>query len=114
MPKIKITAGDVQMTATLNDSETAKDIYAALPIEGEANRWGDEIYFAISVKAREENAQDQVPSGTIAYWPPGNAFCIFFGQRPSSPVNPLGTLDGDPEEFKKIESGEPVRLEAVE
>ena len=114
MPKIKITAGDVVMTATLNDSETAQDIYAALPIEGKANRWGDEIYFAISVKAGEENAQAEVPSGTIAYWPPGNAFCIFFGQRPYSPVNPLGTLDGDPNEFKKIESGEPVELEAAE
>ena len=41
--RVTITAGNVQRTATLNASATADAIWQALPIEGRANRWGDEI-----------------------------------------------------------------------
>ncbi len=42
--------------------------------------------------------------GELAYWPPGNALCLFFGPTPArtnaqpraaSPVHPVGTLTGD-------------------
>ena len=49
--KIKITAGDVEAKAELNDSETARQIAEELPIEAAVNRWGDEIYFSIPVRA---------------------------------------------------------------
>ena len=32
----------------------------------------------------------------VAYWPPGKALCLFFGQRPYSPVNVVGEIEGDP------------------
>jgi len=80
-----------------------------LPIEAEFSTWGDEIYFPIPVKMGAENSTDVVELGDIAYWPPGHAFCIFYGAtpisgegeiRPASPVNPLGQIKGDPEIFK--------------
>ena len=114
MARIRIVTGKVEMTATLNESESAKTFYDALPIEGLANRWGDEIYFDIGLAMPEENPQAQVPSGSLAYWPTGTAFCIFFGQTPYSPVNVLGSLDGDPEAFAQVESGETVKLEKAE
>ena len=86
-------------------------LLAELPMESSARRWGAEVYLEIPLKMPAENAQADVPSGTIAYWPQGHAFCIFFGQTPYSPVNPLGTLDGDPKEFAKVKSGEKIRLE---
>lgn len=121
--KIKITAGSVSMEAELNDSSTAHMIWNALPIEKHGSTWGDEIYFSIPVRAQEENAQEVVEKGDIAYWPPGTAFCIFFGLtpassdgeiRPASPVNVVGKLLGDPTEFKNVSHGEKVTIEKVE
>ncbi|MEM7536036.1 MAG: cyclophilin-like fold protein [Chloroflexota bacterium] len=85
MTQIQITAGTVTMSATLNDSPTAQAIVNALPIQASANCWGDEIYFGIPVSASvEPDAQEIVEVGGLAYWPPGNAFCIFFGRTPAS------------------------------
>jgi hypothetical protein len=119
--KIKIRAGNVEAEAVLNDSLTAKNIWEALPIEAKANTWGDEIYFAIPVKAPlEKTAQELVEVGDLGYWPSGNAFCIFFGPtpmsrgqeiRPASAVNVIGRVSGDAKVFKKVPSGAKVRLE---
>ncbi len=119
--KIKIRAGEVEMEAELNDSQTAEAICKALPIKASANTWGEEIYFSIPVKCEEEKAQEVVSLGDLGYWPPGTAFCIFFGRtplsqgeeiRPAGPVNIVGKVLGDPEEFKKVRSGSPVTIEA--
>ena len=121
--RIKITAGDVIAYGELNDTVTAQKIWDALPIEARGNTWGDEIYFAIPVQAGEENAQAVVDMGDLAYWPPGNAFCIFFGRtpasqgddiRPASPVNVFGKIDGDPKVFKKVRSGTSVVVEETD
>ena len=113
MHKIVIKAEDagISMTAALNDSETAKKLLKALPIDGHAQVWGDEVYFEVPVKAGEDDAHSEVPSGTIAYWPPGHSFCIFFGQEPYSPVNVLGQVEGDAKIFARVRSGDRIRLE---
>lgn len=120
--RIRITAGPVTMEAELNDSQTAQLIWEALPIEAHGNTWGDEIYFSIPVAADLENSQGVVELGDLAYWPPGTAFCIFFGPtpmsqgdeiRPASPVNVIGKLRGDPRVFKQVKSGTAVKIEQV-
>jgi hypothetical protein len=121
--QMRIKAGAVDATATLNDSETANAIWDALPITARGNTWGDEIYFGIPVHLGEENGRAVVDLGALGYWPPGNAFCIFFGPtpasrgneiRPASPVNVFGKVDGDATAFKRVRSGETVVLERVE
>ncbi|NSW55400.1 MAG: hypothetical protein HPY44_05265 [Armatimonadetes bacterium] len=124
MPRIKITAGDVSAYAQLGDGPTAKKVWEALPIEASAQTWGDEIYFGIPVQANTEpDARAERAVGDIAYWPPGNAFCIFFGPTPmssgdapvaASPVNTLGTVEGDATVFKSVRSGAKVTIEAAE
>ena len=119
--KIRITAGSVGMEAELTESETADAFWEALPITGSANVWGEEIYFQVPVEAPlEASAREEMEVGEIAYWPPGSAFCIFFGRTPASvddapraasPVNPLGKVTGDPKDFLGVRSGEEVRLE---
>lgn len=120
MPRtIRITAGNVTMDATLNETATASEIWDALPITARANIWGDEIYFAIPVHRDEENAKATVGLGDLGYWPPGNAFCIFYGPtpmsrgdeiRPASPVNIVGKVAGDAKEFKQVSSGTKVTI----
>lgn len=111
MARIRITIGEVTVTATLNDSKTAHLFRDALPFEGQAQRWGDEVYFHIPVKAGEEDPQPEVPSGAVAYWPPGSALCLFFGQKPYSPVNVIGTIEGDPNVLAVVADGQQARVE---
>jgi len=121
--KITIRTGDFKVDASLNDSKTAQKIWDALPIEGRINTWGDEIYFSIPVDIGLENAKAVVLKGDLGYWPPGNAFCIFFGLtpasqgdeiRPASPVNIFGKVIGDPKAFKKVSSGAKIIIEKGE
>ena len=114
MARVRVVAGEVEITATLNDSDTASRLLEILPAESSANLWGDEVYFSVPLEAPEEDPQADVPAGTVAYWPPGRAVCLFFGQKPYSPVNVIGKLDGDPNEFAKVESGDTVRLESAD
>ncbi len=124
MPRIKITAGDVSAFAELNDSETAKLIWDEVPIEASASTWGDEIYFGIPVHTGSETgAKAEVEVGDIAYWPPGNAFCIFFGPTPASsgekpvaasPVNLVGKVEGDATVFGAVRSRAKVTIEKAE
>ena len=121
MRKIKITAGDVTAIGVMNDNATADAIWDALPISERGNTWGEEIYFGIPVHVDEaEDANDVVEMGALAYWPPGNAFCIFFGKTPASrgdecraasAVNAVGKIEGDPEVFKEVPGGSTVTLE---
>jgi len=113
MTRIRITMESVAVEAELNDSRTAELIRDALPFASVAQRWGDEVYFSIPVEAGDENPRAEVPSGTVAYWPPGRALCLFFGQKPYSPVNVVGRLSGDARMLSIVRDGEPVRVEAV-
>ncbi|MBI4736082.1 MAG: hypothetical protein HY766_08475 [candidate division NC10 bacterium] len=119
--KIRITAGKVSAQAILNDSPTATQIWEALPIQGRGNTWGEEIYFSIPVEAKlERDAREIVAVGELGYWPPGTAFCIFFGRTPASTddrpraasaVNIIGRIQGDATAFKSVTSGTRVHLE---
>jgi hypothetical protein len=112
--KIRITAGEVEATAELNDTRTAQAIWAALPINSRVNLWGDEIYFSIPLSLEQETGQEVVNIGDLGYWPDGNGFCIFFGAtpvsqgdeiRPASPVTVFGKVIGDATVFKKVTEG---------
>ena len=82
--KIRITAGNVTQTAVLNDSECARLIHEALPMQARASTWGDEIYFEIPVDCKIEVPRLTVEIGDLGYWPDGSCFCIFFGPTPMS------------------------------
>ena len=117
---IKFTAGGIEVTAELNDTSTADLVWDALPITASGSTWGDEIYFRTPVSADEQDAVPTVEMGAVAYWPPGQAICLFFGPtpmsvgdeiRPASPVNVFGRIEGDPTVLKAVSSGSEVRVE---
>ena len=69
-----------------------------------------------------EQGQETVELGDLGYWPPGRAFCIFFGRTPASQgdeiraasaVTVIGRVLGDPSLFRQVTSGDVVKIEAV-
>ena len=125
--RIQISVEDTVVEATLLEGETAHRLWEALStagITGADSTWGDEIYFAIPLEApAEPGAREEMAVGEIAYWPPGKAFCIFFGPTPASQgdapraasaVNPLGRIEGDPHIFKSVPDGAEIQLERIE
>ena len=89
----------------LDDSqspETVKAILENLPIEVNINKWGQELYTdRTPIVAQEENAKSEVGLLDVAFWPEGNALCLFYGPTPiskagnivpASPVNIVGRI----------------------
>jgi len=121
--RIRIRAANVTVEAELNESKTACAVWDALPLKGRVNLWGDEIYFSIPVSCAPENGRAVVERGDLGYWPPGNAFCIFWGPtpassageiRPASPVNVFGRVSGDPQVFDDVPEGAEIVVERLE
>ena len=82
---------------------TTRAILDSLPIKLKINRWGDELYTdKTPILAGEENSQSVVYLSDVAYWPEGNAICLFLGPTPISkepnkivpysPVNVIGKI----------------------
>ena len=123
MTKIKLSVGDVSLEGELNDTPTAVKVAEALPIKTAFSTWGDEIYFGIPVHADlDAGAREEVNMGDLGYWPPGNAFCVFFGPTPmssgenivpASAVNIIGKVQGDATRFKRVMHEKEILVEAA-
>lgn len=110
--EIRILVGDRELPARVDGSPTALAIASAVPLEGTANRWGEEVYFTIPLQLEEApNARQDMAVGELGYWPMGTAFCIFFGPTPASTgsapraysnVNPFGRVDADERTVKQV------------
>ena len=122
--RIQIQTDEITMEAELSENETGQKIFESLPIEGQVNRWGEEIYFSIPVDLSEaSDARQEMVVGELGYWPLGTAFCIFFGPTPASHdqtpraasnVNPFGMIKGDATVFTSVRNGETITLSALE
>lgn len=119
MATIAIQCGSVQFYVTLNQTQTAQAILKSLPIESTAQRWGEEIYFEIPVRMKNEKPTLEVSVGDVGYWPAGHCFCIFFGKtpaskgkepRPASEVTLIGKTDASPELLGKVREGERITV----
>jgi hypothetical protein len=122
--KIRIISGEHVLEAELNSSKTAAGIFGSLPLKGNASRWGKELYFIIPFSGEYEDPVEVVQAGDIAYWPPGRAFCIFWGTtpastgneiRPASEVNIVGRVTSGLEILQQegILSGDPLVIESM-
>ena len=121
MPDLTVTVDGHELAASWTDEnpETRDAIADALPVEGDAARWGDELYFSIPVDVPPENAREEVPVGAVAYWPQGDALCLFWGPTPASqgeepraagPVSVVAQLD-DVTPLADLDGGETVRVD---
>ena len=117
----RLRTGTVELTAELNDSPAAQALLSSLPLEISMSRWGEEYYGGCGVSAPlEEEAREEMEVGELAFWPPGQALCVFFGPTPASvgdepraasPVNPIGRLLDDPTPLRGL--GSVISVEVV-
>ena len=122
--KINISSGNFCTTATLNNSRWAEYLYTRLPLDGSCQFWGDELFFSTSISMEEDSQSlETVSIGDIAFWPPGSAFCIFWGPtpisngkeiRPASKVNLLGSVDSQLIKIKDLNPGAKILLSKFE
>jgi uncharacterized protein len=126
--KISIKFTDSEKTAyiELDDSQSPKTVKAILdnlPIEVKINRWGDELYTdKTPIVAEEENAQSVVNQLDVAYWPEGNALCLFYGPTPISkspeeilpysPVNIVGKIMTKDDILDEIKDGRTIIIKS--
>ncbi len=99
---------------------TTEAVISALPLEGSASRWGDEVYFGAPFHTNlESDARADMDVGEVAYWPDGDALALFFGKTPASidhrpraysKCNVVGMVIGDPTILGTVRPGARVRL----
>ncbi len=89
MTDLRIVVDERELAATWVDANpgTRASIADALPLSGDAARWGDELYFDVPVDESPAETREEVPEGAVAYWPAGNALCLFWGPTPASQGN---------------------------
>ena len=119
--EIVITAAHMQLAGYLNDSPAGLALAAALPLEGQAHRWGDAVSFPVPVALElDESAEVAVKVGDLAYRPSDRDLCIYFGLTPTSvpgeirtagAVMPVGWINGDPCCLGEMADGTVVRVE---
>jgi len=109
--RVKFTCVGLEMTATLNDSKTAAEVFAGLPLEELADAGAGYVCFSAQLALEEEEVSEEVSAGAVAYWPAGGAICVFFGGRPPTPVTVIGSLNGNALQWRNILSGTPIKME---
>lgn len=98
----------------IKSPRTTDAILKALPLEGMAALWQDEVYFDIPIKMGNEKSSPNVKKGDLAYWPMGSAFCIFWGEtQPYSPVNLIGKVTKNLELFEQVKRGTKIFVEKI-
>lgn len=116
--EIVISTSDLEVEATLLEErapETCDEIWEALPLEGEARNYKEEVYFEIPVEIDPEEMTPEVKRGDISYWPRGPAFCVFYGDsQPVSPVSTFARLKEGTEDFREIDDGDRIEVHRSE
>lgn len=119
--RVRVDGRELAASWTDENPETRRAIADSLPLEGEAARWGDELYFETPVDVGLEDARAAVPVGAVAYWPAGNAICLFWGPTPASdgggpraasPVNVVARIE-DASALEDVDGDARVRIEGA-
>jgi hypothetical protein len=108
---MRIEIDGASFEVELYDNAAAAGLLKSLPQRVSMSRWGDEFYGALSGKIDPagDPLRDVFEVGEVAFWPPGNTLCIFFGPTPSSrgaeprmasPGAALGKIKGDATVFR--------------
>jgi hypothetical protein len=120
LARIRISWPKGAVSATLDDTPTARALVATLPVDEKAQTWGEEVYFEVPVAAKlEAGAKQVVPPGTVCFWVEGSSLALPWGRTPVSEgeesrlvtrCNILGRIDGDPRQLGSVRSGDGISV----
>ncbi|MFX0162240.1 MAG: cyclophilin-like fold protein [Candidatus Hodarchaeota archaeon] len=95
---------------------TIETIIKVLPARVRALVYLDsEIYFELPVSLGFEKPTRTIEVGDVAFWPQGNAMCIFFKKiEPAGPVNLLGKVTKGLELFEQVKLGTNITVTLID
>jgi hypothetical protein len=119
--RIRLTAGETVLSATLDDNATARDFASLLPLTLQMN----DLFKREKVGRLPRSLtaggkpQSSYEIGNIAYWSPGPGIAVFYDHDgPSIPAAPgiviLGEINSGADALKKYDGTVDVTIEAVD
>ncbi|MFC9680653.1 cyclophilin-like fold protein [Streptomyces sp. NPDC056948] len=118
--RIRLTAGEAVLNATLDDNATARDFASLLPLTLQMpdllkrEKYG---HLPRSLAAGGE-PRSSYEIGNIAYWSPGPDIAIFYDHDGRSIPDPgiifLGEIDSGADALKKYDGTVDVTIEAID
>lgn len=118
--RIRLTAGETVLNATLDDNATARDFASLLPLTLQMNDlFKREKYGHLSRSlAAGGEPRFSYEIGNIVYWSPGPDIAIFYDHDGQSIPDPgiviLGEIGSGADAFKKYDGTVDVTVEAVD
>ncbi len=98
--QVRLTAGDVEIVITLNDSQAAADLAGMLPLEltlVERSSFAKGMKLPRALSAGEETTREYAV-GDFGYWDAGAELAIFYDdihEQTGVPVIPLGSAGAE-------------------
>lgn len=93
--RLLFSAGEVEITAELNDSPLARELAEALPADLTMTRLYEREYYGTPLDWEPDSTyetQVEYTPGLLAYWPRGNSLILFFGNSAEHPVMNSGIV----------------------
>lgn len=115
--KLKITVGDVILTATLADNSTAKDFISLLPLTVKLDDYAssEKIFYPERKLSTEGAGSINTVEGDITYYSPWGNIAIFYkGFVNSNSLIPIAKFEGNIDVLKGKESIDNVKFELIE
>ncbi|MFJ8000305.1 cyclophilin-like fold protein [Streptomyces sp. NPDC096310] len=118
--RIRLTAGEAVLNATLDDNATARDFASLLPLTLQMNDLFKREKYAHLPRSLSAGGESRssYEIGSIAYWSPGPDIAIFYdhdGQSiPAPGIVILAEINSGADAFKKYDGAVDVTIEAVD
>ena len=120
--RMVVRGEQAEITVELEERPVANEMWGRLPMKSKARLRGEaEVHFPVLVsKVAESPDNNGIEVGDVAYWPEGNALCIF--RAPASGDSPrvaedftkVGWVVDGLESSGSIRANEELRIEAAQ
>lgn len=112
--KIKINADGISLTAVLNNTPTSWDLWNRLPVSVTFYPHQNREFYTNMTLSGNPDVQDGYAVGDIAYWTPGNAVVLYYGEGYTGNLIIMGRITAGLEHLKQRKGSFSARLEKAQ